>query len=253
MKATKRWLLAWLFGGIAGPALAGPPLSIDDPGILDPGQWEIIVAGAGQWRDSGDFYELPVLDVSYGLSENVQASAVVTRVESRPEGESRRSDFGAAQVAAKWRFVNSGPFQAAVSVLYEFNVRNGAVDRGVVEDTDTWAIPLDVEYAFSAWRIGAELAYAGVRGEEDEWGYGVAAYLPVGERVELLAEIAGATDRDWSDHSYGYRLGADVAVSETFHVLISAGSGLEEDFDGGDELKFDAFLGLQWFLGPPGN
>lgn len=253
MQAAKRWQFAGLLGCFAGPAWAGPPLTIDDPGILDPGQWEVILIGAGEWRDSGDFYELPALDVTYGVSDNIQASAVVARVEAKPDGDSSRSDFGAGEVAAKWRFVNSGPWQVAVSAVYGFNVRDGAVDRGVVDDTDTWAIPLDLEYDFSAWRLGAELAYAAVRDEEDEWGYGVAVYVPVGERVELLAEVAGATDTDWSDHSLSYRLGADVAVSDSFHVLVAAGAGLEDDFDDGDELDLAAFLGLQWFIGPPGG
>jgi hypothetical protein len=56
-------------------AFAGPPLTIDDPGILDPGQWEIIGAVTGATSDTVDVYELPLLDVSYGLTPNTQLSA----------------------------------------------------------------------------------------------------------------------------------------------------------------------------------
>lgn len=72
-------------------ALAGPPLSIDDPEILDTGSFEVIVAAAIDSRDSGDSYLFPILDVSYGLSENIQLAAVASRINNDPDDGARRA------------------------------------------------------------------------------------------------------------------------------------------------------------------
>jgi len=47
---------ALLLGCAIPAAQAGPPLSIDDPGILAPGQWEIIAAATAASTDSEDAY-----------------------------------------------------------------------------------------------------------------------------------------------------------------------------------------------------
>ena len=61
----------------SGLAMAGPPLVTDDPGILDPGSWESILAISAEDRGGGSIYQLPVLDVSRGITRNTQLSFVV--------------------------------------------------------------------------------------------------------------------------------------------------------------------------------
>ncbi len=55
-------------------AWPGPPMVGEDPGILEPGQWEIIAAMNGESRPSIESAQLPVLDVAYGLT---RAAAVL--------------------------------------------------------------------------------------------------------------------------------------------------------------------------------
>ena len=55
---------------------AGPPLTIDDPGILQPGGLEIILAADGAKTDAIKTYDFPVLDMSLGLTDNIQMSVV---------------------------------------------------------------------------------------------------------------------------------------------------------------------------------
>jgi hypothetical protein len=229
----------------ASAAYAGPPLSIDDPEILDPGQVELIVATAFESRDSGDAWLLPILDVSYGVSENIQVAAVATRVVSDPAGEGSRSDFGPGAIGVKWRFLKQDALQMSVAPFYEQQLREGAVDRGIIEDSKAWVLPVEFQYEFSAWRLNAEMRYAFIRDSEDSWGYGIAAAVPLHERLEVMAELHGFADRDFDDDNTYYRVGFDFAASETFHVLASAGSAIHEPGD--DDLDLQAYFGLQWF------
>lgn len=72
-------------------AHAGPPLTIDDPGILDPGALELILASAGEDRKSGRVIQRPILDVSLGLTENTQIAMLIPWQLERPDGEPHKS------------------------------------------------------------------------------------------------------------------------------------------------------------------
>jgi hypothetical protein len=57
---------------------------MDDPGILLPGQWEIIAAATQTSTDAGDVYQAPLLDVSLGLIEDRVQIALVVPFERVP-------------------------------------------------------------------------------------------------------------------------------------------------------------------------
>lgn len=238
--ALSVFVMSW-----AGLAEAGPPLSIDDPGILHPGAFEIIVASTLETRDSVSSYELPVLDVSLGISSNIQVSAVAARVVSDPYGESKQSDFGAGQVGLKWRFLNGDALQMSVAPTYETLLRDGAADRGVADDIDAWLLPVQFQYEFTGWRFNGEVGYAFTHDVADEWSYGAAIAVPLTGSVEGLLELHGSANDEFDDDAWFYRVGADLALDEQFHVLVSVGSTITESGD--DDLDLQGYLGLQWF------
>lgn len=227
--------------------LAGPPLAIDDPGILDPGSWELIGAATAAGADSGDVYEFPVLDVSFGLSENTQLSAAFPYVFSDPAGESSDSDFGNLQLGFKWRFFNSENLQVAFAPVHAFGITLTAATVGIGDDTDVTFLPVNLEYALPAdWRFNAELGYAIVKEAPDELGYGVALAHPLGSRTEIMFELYGASASDFDDNFLNYHVGFDVAMTEAMHFLFSVGSGLSRP-SGEEKLDYDVYLGLQYF------
>lgn len=230
---------------LQSPAHAGPPLTIDDPGILDPGAFEIILASSFETRDSGDQWFLPILDVSYGLGPDLQLGVVATRVVADPDPGSEKSDFGPAAVGLKWRFLDAGDLQMSVAPFYETLLRDGAADRGVIDEVDAFTLPVQWQYQLEQWRLNAELRYVAVSGDSNEWGYGVAAAYPVNERIELMAELHGGADRSLDDHGVLYRFGADVALSERWHLLMALGGSITEPGD--DDVDLQGYFGLQWF------
>ena len=70
-------MLALVLLVLSATAWPGPPMIGEDPGILEPGQWEIIAAMSGESRPSTESGQLPLLDVAYGLTPNTQISVVV--------------------------------------------------------------------------------------------------------------------------------------------------------------------------------
>lgn len=230
------------------PTLAGPPLSIDDPGILDPGQLEAIVGTSLVSTEAGDYHQVPVLDLSLGIIQDyVQVSLVYPFVYAAPNDGGSTSDFGNPEVGVKWRFLSSDRLQMAFAPYYAFGVSSSKAELGIGDDTDVMVLPVNMEYQVNEkWRLNGEVRYASVADGADHWGYGAAIAHALHERWELLFELSGTTGRDFDNGFLDARVGFDASVTESFHILFSMATGLREP-SGEDELDYDLFLGFQFF------
>lgn len=246
---TPVWVAAILVSGLTGwmmvPAVAGPPLSIDDPDILEPGQFEVILAGTVEKGASERVWELPLVDLSFGLTPQVQLSAVASRIVLDPDDGSRKSDFGTGSIGLKWRFIEAAALQVSVAPFFETELREGAVERGVVEDVETWTLPVQGQYEFGSWRLNGELAYTAARGAMDEWAFGVAASWPVSTVLTAMVELHGAAEPGFNETAGYLRIGADIALSESWHVLGALGRGIHEPGEADTDLL--GYFGIQWF------
>ncbi len=225
---------------------AGPPLTIDDPGILDPGQWEIIGAVTGAKSDAVDAFELPLLDVSYGLTPNTQLSVSLPYVFANQVDQSSHRHLGNLAVGFKWRFVNRESIQVAFAPAYAFGIRASAARRGVGDDEGILFLPVNFEYGFEKWTVNGEFGYASVNKNADALAYGAAFGRPMTERTQFLFEIYGGSATDFARNNMNFHIGFDIELNPKLHWLMSAGTGLWSP-DSREELDFDFFLGIQYF------
>ena len=226
--------------------VAGPPLEIDDPGILDPGQWEIIGAVTGATSKSADVYEAPLVDVSYGLTPKTQLGASLPFAHSNVDGEQSDRAFSNASFGFKWQFASTDAYQVAFAPTYNLGISAAAARRGVGEDTDILFLPVNFEYAVGNWTVNGEFGYASVVNGIDALGYGAAFGHPLGQRVQFMVEIYGGAESDFANDNGNFHVGLDIEQHPKLHWLMSAGSGIWEP--AGDEgLDFDFFVGIQYF------
>jgi hypothetical protein len=245
---SKVTLAAFLFHGLVGIRAWAAPLATEDPGILKQGQWEVIAATTATGTGSGDFYQIPVLDVSLGVMEDhLQITAVYPYVFAERDGIDSDSDFGNLELGAKLRFWNTESLQIAFAPVYTMGTTRGLAERGIGAESNVLLLPLALEYGINdRLRLNTDLGYAIVDGGTDEWAYGLAMAFGLNERWELLGEISGATDTDLDSNVLDIRGGFDFAITDDFHLLFSVATGLIEQ-EKVDELDYDIFLGLQWF------
>jgi hypothetical protein len=225
---------------------AGPPLSIDDPGILEVGQFEFIAAVTMTTVDGGNFHELPLLDISVGLVQNyVQGSVGLAHVYILPDGERSERDFRSPEVGFKFRFVNRGGLQAAFAPAYVFGVTSSAAEKNVGDIADVVILPINVEYQLTnRWRFNGELGYAHFDDGRGEWGYGVAAAHNIDERLELHFELSGLAVNLFDADFMQVRVGIDSTLSESLHLLFSIGTGVRAPTPE-DRVDLDVYLGFK--------
>ena len=227
-------------------AISGPPLSIDDPGVLDPGQWEIIGAVTGASSKSAYVYEAPLIDVSYGLTPKTQLGVTVPFAHANVEGEEVDRAFSNLAFGFKWQFASTETYQVAFAPAYTLGISAAAARRGVGDDTDILFLPVNFEYAVGNWTVNGEFGYASVQNGIDALGYGAAFGHPLGQRVQFMLEIYGGAESDFANNNGNFHVGLDIEQNPRLHWLMSVGSGIWEP--AGDEgLDYDFFLGIQYF------
>ena len=229
---------------------AGPPLTIDDPGILEPGGLEIILAADGAKTAAIKSYDFPVLDASLGLTENIQMSVVLPLQKIDEPGQPSKTDLGYGEVGVKWRFFKNDSTEFAFAPAYVLPLNNASTIRGVIDDVRILNLPLLAGWELGDWSLLAQLAYAISSKSGNGWDYGVAGGYQVSAKMQLLAEVYGATDSRVSQTDVNYNLGFDYGFTERFHLLVSARSKLYSDLPSEERLKYGWFVGLQWFTKP---
>jgi hypothetical protein len=228
-------------------SVAGPPLAIDDPGILDAGQLEIIAAVTSTKTSAGDLWQLPLIDISLGVIEDhLQVGVAFSRVHVHPDDGNSESDTNNPAVALKWRFVNSEKLQMSFAPYYVFGVSRSAESIGIGDSADVAVFPVNAEYGINEkWRLNGEVSYVRVQGDEAQWFYGAAVGYAANSRWDLLFEVAGTSDSTFNADFVEVRAGFDASLSESFHLLFSMASDLRQT-RGEEELDLNVFLGVQY-------
>ena len=215
-------ILAILIFYKSSMALAGPPLSIDDPGVLAAWHWEIIGATTLTSSSGGDYWQARRLQIGSGLLGN--------------------TEFG-----VKWRFLKNESLQMAFAPYHAFGVSTRTAARGIGDEHDATVLPINAEYRVNdRWTLNGEVRYVIVDNASNEWGYGAAVAFAPNDRWTLLAEVAGASDTGFDNDFLELRAGFDMTVTDSLHVLFSIATGIEEP-SGAGQLEYDVFLGLQFF------
>ncbi|HZD54446.1 MAG TPA: transporter [Woeseiaceae bacterium] len=241
-------VLCTLLPGLAF-AQGGPPLITDDPGTPGDGQWEINTSMTLERTRSGRTFEAPLLDLNYGIGERLQLKYEVPLLVVDEEGQPRRSALGNSAVGVKWRFLDDAEHGLSLSIYPQLETNTPgrrAVERGLVDEGLQFLAPLEVAWQLGALELGAEVGYQLIEDADDEWKYGFAAGYAATPRLELLSEIAGFTDEDFSGGSPVFNVGLRYAGSELVTLLFSAGRALDVASEEDPELTL--FAGVQWIL-----
>lgn len=81
----------------------GVPLVVDDPGTPGCKNWEINLVADGDLTKAANVYELPLLDLNYGVGDNVQLKYEVPNTVVNSD-QGRSTQIGDSLVGIKYRF-----------------------------------------------------------------------------------------------------------------------------------------------------
>ena len=235
----------FLFAQISHAAV---PTATDDTGLAAVGEWEFTVFATGESRDQGDSYELPVIEVETGVTDNLAAFVAGSRQVIDPEDESSSSGWGNAEVGVKYLAYDQDNVRLAIVPTYSFAMRRSSERRGLVEDINIFSLPLVASYESNNWTFTGSVAYDMTSTSEDGIFYGFWTGYQAGDWF-LLAEIYGEEVSGSDAAVTNARLGFEWEFMEASNLLFSVGTNLNSsELADDEELDYEFFLGLRWAI-----
>jgi len=86
----------------------GPPMITDDPGTPGNAKWENNFAIAFAHRSGETAYDVPAIDLNYGVGDHIQLTLQTAPVLLKRSGHGLIGGPGGTEAAVKWRFLESG-------------------------------------------------------------------------------------------------------------------------------------------------
>ena len=217
----------------------------DDPGTPGDGKWEINLAIAFEHRSDETSYDLPAIDLNYGVGEHIQltletAPVVLSREDRGPVG-----GIGGTQAALKWRFLDQekSGFDMSTFPRVIFNVTQSSVRRGLAEDGTRFQIPFQMAKSFGRLHIDGEFGPLASSVGRSEWLYGMVGGLDVAKPTMLMAELHGTSRMNFTRDVLTVNVGLRHQFSETRILIASLGHEVRTPDD--QPLALIGYCGVQ--------
>jgi hypothetical protein len=238
-------------GCLGGPATAlaqaGPPFLTNDPGTPGNANWEINLASTQTIGRGGASYQLPQIDLNFGLGERIQLTYQMPYVLQTAAGQSLQTGWSNAFTGIKWRFLDEGEgsWQMATFPQIETGASAPARQKGIAVAGPRYFLPLEVTKKIGALDVDFEAGYyVGGQGPR-ELTLGLVAGRALTDRLDLAAELFD--DRIYgAAHSTILDLGGHYKLGRGLIALFMAGRSLDGTAAG--QPEFIGYFGIQILL-----
>jgi hypothetical protein len=250
---VSRWLLILIAAsGVAcllprvACAQAGPPFITNDPGTPGDGNWEINLASMTTRSGGVTEWQIPQIDLNYGLGDRIQLTYEIPYVEQSASGAPQASGWSNAFPGIKWRFLDQGEggWQMSVFPQYETAGAASAQHQGIAEAGSRFLLPFQVSKSVGPLDLDFEAGYYfGHKGSEERiLGFVVGhRFTP---RLELDAELY--SDRGVGAPPYLTTIdcGGRYRLGRGFILLFMAGRSTNPN----GAIDFMSYFGVQILL-----
>jgi hypothetical protein len=244
-------LLLILTPGIAR-SQGGPPFLTNDPGTPGNAHWEINLGSMQSIARSAASYQVPQIDLNFGVGDRIQLTYEIPYVLQSSEGEARESGWGNGYTGVKWRFLDQGENGWQMSVFPQLETGGSALARseGLAVPGPRYFLPLEITRQLGPLDVDFEAGYYLAGKATGERTLGLVAGRPVTERLELDAEIYD--DRGYGgSHSTTLDFGGRFKLRRGIIALFMAGCSVTGP--GNAQAQFVGYIGVQVLLSDYGR
>ena len=226
-------------------AQGGPPMITDDPGTPGNGKFEINVAVAFNRLPQEISWDVPALDINYGVGDHIQLTLQTAPVILKRSGQGAIGGLGGTEAALKWRFLDEEKAGVDVSMFPRvlFNIVQSSVRRGLAEDGTRVQLPFQVAKKFGKIALDFEWGALASTVGRSQWLYGVVGGVDLTKSTTVMAELHGTSrisfDRDVLTVNFGIR------QKLTDHAILIASLGHEVRTPADQPLAFIGYCGVQ--------
>jgi len=206
----------------------GPPMISDDPGTPGNGKWENNFAITFEHRPDETGYEVPAIDLNYGVGEHIQLTLQTAPELLKRSGHALIGGIGRTEAAVKWRFLDEATsgFDMSMFPRVIFNVAQSSVRRGLAEDGTRFQIPFQAAKAFGRLHVDAEFGPRAITVGRSEWLYGIVFGFDVAKSTMLMAELRDESRMNFTRDVLTLNFGLRHEFTENYILIVSMGHEL---------------------------
>jgi hypothetical protein len=244
---------AWLCRCGAAHAQAGPPFLSNDPGTPGNAGWEINLASMQSVARGASSYQVPQIDLNFGVGDRIQLTYEVPYVLESANGEVGHSGWGNAYPGVKWRFLDQGEegWQLSTFPQIETGVSEIAQEKGIGGPGPRYLLPLEVTHKLGILDVDLEAGYYIAGHGPRERILGLVAGRDVTARLELDAELYDDRATNALPHSTSLDFGGRYKLRRGLIALFMMGRSIN-GFAAG-QPQFMAYFGVQILLSDYGR
>jgi hypothetical protein len=230
-----------------GRSQAGPPFLTNDPGTPGNANWEINVASMQTITRAGSSYQVPQIDLNFGVGDRIQLTYEVPYVLQTGPGQPNESGWGNANPGVKWRFLDQGDggWQMSFFPQVETGAPLLARQKAFAAPGPRYILPLEVAKKFGSLDVDVEAGYFVAGKAPGERIFGLVAGRSMMPRLELDLEIYDDRARD-GPHSTTLDLGGRYQLRRGIIALFMAGRSINGFGDA--QPQFLGYFGIQFLL-----
>ena len=207
---------------------AGPPYVTDDPQPTEHGHYEIYVFTAGTTTFDGTGGQAG-FDLNYGGAENLQLTMVLPTAFDHPHGGPDVAGFGDIELAAKYKFLHQEDFGIDVAVFPRLFLPTSSAP-GLGSSHAALFVPFFAQKDWGDWSVfgggGCTINRGGSSQDFCKAGLVVTRRILPALQVGLEA-YHQTPDEKGARHATGIGAGAVYDLSEHYHLMAFAGSGVQ--------------------------
>jgi hypothetical protein len=231
----------------AASAQGGPPYITNDPGTPGNGNWEINVASMTTRSAGVTQWQIPQIDLNFGLGDRIQLTYEIPYVIQSGGGVPQASGWSNAFPGIKWRFLDQGEegWQMSVFPQYETAGSPSAQSKGLAEEGSRLLLPLEISKSVGPLDLDFEAGYYFAHRGPEERILGFVAGHRLTPRLELDVEL-------YNDHAMGalpnyttLDVGGRYRLGRGFILLFMAGRSIANS---SGQIDFMSYLGVQILL-----
>jgi hypothetical protein len=207
----------------------GPPMITDDPGTPGNGKWENNFAIAFEHRPGETAYDVPAIDLNYGVGEHIQLTLQTAPVLLKRSGHGLIGGPGGTEAAVKWRFLDEATSGLDMSMFPRviFNVLQSSVRRGLAEDGTRFQIPFQMAKTFGRWHADVEVGPRASTVGRSGWLYGIVCGFDLAKPTMLMAELHDESRMNLSRDVLTLNFGLRHEFTENYILIVSMGHELQ--------------------------
>jgi hypothetical protein len=227
---VRQLAIAIFLAGVVRAAFAqgGPPMITDDPGTPGNGKWENNFAIAFEYRPGETVYDVPAIDLNYGVGDHIQLTLQTAPVLLKRHDHGLIGGLGATEAAVKWRFFDEATsgFDMSMFPRVIFNVAHSSVRRGLADDGTRFQIPFQAAKTFGRLHVDAEFGPRASTVGRSECLYGIVCGFDLAKPTMLMAELHDESRMNFSRDVLTLNFGLRHEFTENYILILSMGHEL---------------------------